>query len=436
MSIELRPIRKKRTSSDTSSPNAVSEGDHRKRRRNRTTQSCLNCHTSKRMVFHLRSKAPMWPLYAAGSGTPFRTGLCVYEVDDPSQRGDTQDESSRLRQRVAELEGVIRELKNKPHPRWAKPGTSPSEEFKKCHTPVQSRSASEKSVVESRHQSDLSHPSTTISNADSDKTSPDKQTPCLLDETLQPDYLPSSFSPLYTESSVPLSTLPYSPHFDIHSPPSVPSTGIVTPAEEHPQMQISVAGDHHLTNDIDLASLFMTYPDLLACDEGSGQVDQANTHGQHVDPRSIKYHHGQFLDGHCDCLNEAASYNVVLELSLRLRKAADILSCSANHRFNNGCPLNQRIVDLDVFAMTALGNVTSSLNDFGQAPLRSRANTVPSGPIPPTFTAGSYFPPIHVPAISPPSLRSLRSWNGVSYTSDPSASCDESFMTWEPLRRC
>lgn len=33
--------------------------DHRKRRRNRTTQSCLNCHTSKRKVrlpslFHIR----------------------------------------------------------------------------------------------------------------------------------------------------------------------------------------------------------------------------------------------------------------------------------------------------------------------------------------------------------------------------------------------
>ena len=26
--------------------------DHRKRRRNRTTQSCLNCHTSKRKVRH------------------------------------------------------------------------------------------------------------------------------------------------------------------------------------------------------------------------------------------------------------------------------------------------------------------------------------------------------------------------------------------------
>lgn len=39
-----------------------------------------------------------------------QTGLCVYEVDDPRQRTDAQDESSRLIKRVAELEGVIREV--------------------------------------------------------------------------------------------------------------------------------------------------------------------------------------------------------------------------------------------------------------------------------------------------------------------------------------
>lgn len=39
-----------------------------------------------------------------------QTGLCVYEVDDPTQRSDTQDESARLLKRVAELEGVIREV--------------------------------------------------------------------------------------------------------------------------------------------------------------------------------------------------------------------------------------------------------------------------------------------------------------------------------------
>lgn len=53
MSTELKAIRKKRSSSDATSSDPVPEGDHRKRRRNRTTQSCLNCHTSKRMVRQL-----------------------------------------------------------------------------------------------------------------------------------------------------------------------------------------------------------------------------------------------------------------------------------------------------------------------------------------------------------------------------------------------
>lgn len=294
-----------------------------------------------------------------------QTGLCVYEVDDPSQRSDAKDEGSRLRQRVAELEGVIREvglalnihegplsyfirpqLKNKPHPRWVKSGSSPDEEFEKCHAHARSRSASEDSVVEAR-------PPSTNSNVDSNEESSDKRTQSLLSETLQADYLLSPFSPPATGSSAPFSTLPYSPCFDIQSPVSAPSTGITTPTDEHPQMQVTVAEDQQLANDIDLASLFMSYPDLLACDEGLGNVDhvlRVNTNSQHVDPRSMKYNHGRFLDGHCGCLNEVASYNVVLELSLRLRKAADILSHSANHRFNNGCPLNRGIVDLDVFA--------------------------------------------------------------------------------------
>lgn len=44
----------KRPLSDSAATN-TENGDHRKRRRNRTTQSCMNCHTSKRMV-HL----PTW----------------------------------------------------------------------------------------------------------------------------------------------------------------------------------------------------------------------------------------------------------------------------------------------------------------------------------------------------------------------------------------
>ena len=47
------PIRKRRIPGGP--PQPAPEGDHRKRRRNRTTQSCLNCHASKRMVGLIRS---------------------------------------------------------------------------------------------------------------------------------------------------------------------------------------------------------------------------------------------------------------------------------------------------------------------------------------------------------------------------------------------
>ncbi|KAI0030997.1 hypothetical protein K488DRAFT_53045, partial [Vararia minispora EC-137] len=78
--------------------------DHRKRRRNRTTQSCLNCHTSKRKCDR---KRPCSRCIQLGL-----TGLCVYEVDDPALRDDPNvDEATRLRNRIAELESLVRELR-------------------------------------------------------------------------------------------------------------------------------------------------------------------------------------------------------------------------------------------------------------------------------------------------------------------------------------
>ncbi|KAJ7223747.1 hypothetical protein B0H12DRAFT_1150582 [Mycena haematopus] len=89
----------------------IADGDHRKRRRNRTTQSCLNCHATKRMCDR---KRPCSRCSQLGL-----TGNCVYEADDQGRPGEgIQDRETRMMSRIAELEGVIRELKNKPHPRW------------------------------------------------------------------------------------------------------------------------------------------------------------------------------------------------------------------------------------------------------------------------------------------------------------------------------
>ncbi|KAJ7680386.1 hypothetical protein DFH06DRAFT_415615 [Mycena polygramma] len=105
MPSDSAPTTKRRSAKTT-----VSQDDHRKRRRNRTTQSCLNCHATKRMCDRGR---PCTRCTQLGL-----TGMCVYQVDDPATKSNTQDERSRLQDRIAELEAVIRELKNKPHPRW------------------------------------------------------------------------------------------------------------------------------------------------------------------------------------------------------------------------------------------------------------------------------------------------------------------------------
>ncbi|KAJ6499242.1 hypothetical protein C8R45DRAFT_109050 [Mycena sanguinolenta] len=111
----------------TQATSEVSPDDHRKRRRNRTTQSCLNCHTTKRMCDRKRPCSRCTQLGL--------TGLCVYEVDNPSGKSKDHDERSRLQTRIVELEGVIRKLKNKPHPRWGAPDTN------LLHSPVRSPGA-------------------------------------------------------------------------------------------------------------------------------------------------------------------------------------------------------------------------------------------------------------------------------------------------------
>ncbi|KAJ3015661.1 hypothetical protein NUW54_g983 [Trametes sanguinea] len=103
------------------------EVDHRKRRRNRTTQSCLNCHTSKRKCDR---KRPCQRCIQLGL-----TGLCVYEVDDPALRDDPNvDETTRLRNRIAELESLVRELRGKPHPKWAEPNFCDGDLTEKWHS--------------------------------------------------------------------------------------------------------------------------------------------------------------------------------------------------------------------------------------------------------------------------------------------------------------
>ncbi|WVR06955.1 hypothetical protein IAU60_003991 [Kwoniella sp. DSM 27419] len=80
--------------------------DHRKRKRNRTIRSCVPCHNHKRKCDR---KRPCGRCTALGL-----TGTCVYEIDEQRDLNDpTVAEADRLRRRIAELEQVVRELRQK-----------------------------------------------------------------------------------------------------------------------------------------------------------------------------------------------------------------------------------------------------------------------------------------------------------------------------------
>ncbi|KAJ6534632.1 hypothetical protein DFH09DRAFT_119280 [Mycena vulgaris] len=243
-----------RVSPKTAAPADV---DHRKRRRNRTTQSCLNCHATKRMCDR---KRPCSRCSQLGI-----TGNCVYEVDDPNRQGKP-DEGARLMNRIAELEGVIRELKNKPHPRWL---------AEQSHSPPGGPSSS-------RSQSD--------SPPRSGGTSPPEDM----------SSWPFPASPGYGSSG---SGPSFSPGTSGHSQ--------------------AVPGSPRPTDS--LATLIAAY---------AGLTDHMFVRG----------------GSNCACLNETECYSVVLELSLRLRRAADVLSRSPSHSSLSGCALNTHIADLDTFA--------------------------------------------------------------------------------------
>ncbi|KAG2368030.1 hypothetical protein BDR07DRAFT_1391726 [Suillus spraguei] len=394
MATELKAVRKKQTTSDAK---PTSNGDHRKRRRNRTTQSCLNCHTSKRMCDR---KRPCGRCTQLGL-----TGLCVYEVDDPSQRTDVRDESLHLRHRVAELEGVIRELKNKPHPRWVQANSTPEVEFEKCHSHSQSPSAAEQQQTGQQTKT-KSHPSPQLpSSPHARSTLTFPQPPTELTNTSAPSF------PYFSSSPTPL---------------SIPSP-MMMPTDEHANTRALVSGEKSLAGELDFASILMSYSGLIGCEDNLGY----NIINGHLDDTYRSEHcYDTSAHSYCGCLTEGSSYNAVLELSLRLRKAANILSRSAYHHLgSNNCALNQRIVELDGLAMMTLGNITMPPSDINQI--------CPHKFIPPSSTLGiASGRTMPASALSTQTLQGISSWDiTMSSVSNSSPVSEDSLMSWEPSRR-
>ncbi|KAF9793467.1 hypothetical protein BJ322DRAFT_1117665 [Thelephora terrestris] len=270
----------KRPLSD-SSPTTTENGDHRKRRRNRTTQSCMNCHTSKRMCDR---KRPCGRCTQLGL-----TALCVYQVDEVNP--NTDNETSRLQNRVAELETIIKELKGQPsQQRW----------------------------IQNEHQG-------TLSSSDASSRS----------------LLMKDMSPLTPRST------------------SAPSPQPGSSSSSDGYIDVPAHMPHGLT-DHDLGNLFnpSVQQDLSKPDALAQLIDRLAADSKA--PGEFDWMSGDRAGlGHCGCASETNSYIVLLELSLRLRKASEVVGHHYKHFSGSTCGLNQKISELDKFISHVLASCNS-----------------------------------------------------------------------------
>ncbi|KAJ3724555.1 hypothetical protein C8R42DRAFT_662149 [Lentinula raphanica] len=358
MSTETAIKRKLKSTSDKSKPQPVPDGDHRKRSRNRCIRSCINCHASKRMCDRKR------PACARCTQLGL-TGHCVYEVDDPNQRSSNQDESSRLLERVAELEGVIRELKNKPNPRWI-------------------------SSACSEHSDDASNVA---------------QSPGRL--TAAPHVRDASTSQSHRAEDKCLSLTPALST----SPPSSPSSA-VTPSSDISASPLAVVNDDPTKFlDLDLDIFAHSSAPFTGYNENNIEMNQQFPGLGVVKP---PYPAAQ----PCNCIMEASNYHTMLELSLRLRKAATILARSPHHHQPGiHCLLNERLSELDALTTDTLSSVDS--------PHLSYSTVHSSTLLPSNINMQSTI------YTSPSVTSRLDSWlSGAA--ADRKNAGNDSFMSWDP----
>ena len=90
-----------------------------------------------------------------------------------------------------------------------------------------------------------------------------------------------------------------------------------------------------LQQDLSKPDVFAQLVDRLASDKTAGEFDW-------VSPDRAGL-------GHCGCANETNSYIVLLELSLRLRRASEVVGHHFKHFSGSNCSLNQKIAQLDKF---------------------------------------------------------------------------------------
>ncbi|KAG1901089.1 uncharacterized protein F5891DRAFT_950944 [Suillus fuscotomentosus] len=328
--------------------------DHRKRRRNRTTQSCLNCHTSKRKCDR---KRPCQRCIQLGL-----TGLCVYEIDDPALRDDpTIDEATRLRNRIAELESLVRELRGKPHPRWADANFRDGDPSERWH----SRAAKNNMQLRRRGRSDdvleraNLEPRGLVSAAGAPiKIEPvtDISQPHLYRFTPSP---PASYSAFHSDNS---SSPPFERQNGHHYSNSLPSNGRSMPYSSPTSNQNMTYSHHH--TDSSFQENGHVYP--------MNSAEQDKVFGNHFSDSPVSH-------SFCSCRTNPATGHALISLSHQLQSTLNSLRQYAQHPENTQCQLFRRIIELhDIMRTSGNDPDEASGSPYGTLPTPTESDILSS----------------------------------------------------------
>lgn len=213
---------------------------------------------------------------------------------------------------------LMLQLKNKPHPRWAASGQSTAD-----NDSTNSSAAEELGDSES-------------SKAGAGASSPQPKSPGSFRMATPPSSTVMMDLPPYSSGSSAVGS---------PSPLNTPSPMPQSPVDLYLRSGTDAVASM-LNSDYDLSSLLASYQS-----SGGVSVDDA-LFGDMLDPLAPHSPDGcanHRVDDHCGCLHDHTSYSTVLELSLRLRRATEILSRYAKHSTRSDCKVHKGISELDRF---------------------------------------------------------------------------------------
>lgn len=214
-------------------------------------------------------------------------------------------------------------MKNKPDPRWVQgpsgshpPDITPDMWIHRSHQRVQSDISNQQN---SRSSSPTS--SATTSEASSYSGGPYHQSASM------------RFPDVY--SNTPVEQVPVNVSSS-HVRPSLQGCSsplVSTPVEEYVRQPAVISNGEY-----DLAAMLLSYqPTYGSYDEYGGASRDSDGYPHLAQSDQIS----------CGCAEETPTYSVLLELSVRLRKAADMMSRNPSHTCSGNCSLHRQVADLD-----------------------------------------------------------------------------------------